>query len=112
MVLGGTHQEQDSNRNTDPQDTEFILVGCSALFPALKNAPVIREWVGLRPGRSSVRLELDNYRTNSGRNLLVIHNYGHGGAGVTLGWGCAYDVVVLAQKNLQLTPIKKTQSKL
>lgn len=38
---------------------------------------------GIRPVRSAVRLE---------REGDVIHNYGHGGAGFTLSWGCARDV--------------------
>ena len=42
--------------------------------------------VGLRPVRPSVRLEAE------GR---VIHCYGHGGAGVTLSWGCADEVTQL-----------------
>jgi D-amino-acid oxidase len=43
--------------------------------------------VGLRPSRKEVRLEAE---VISGRK--VIHNYGHGGAGVTLSWGCADEV--------------------
>jgi D-amino-acid oxidase len=41
--------------------------------------------------RPSVRLEREEL---GGRT--VIHCYGHGGAGVTLSWGCAAEVVGLA----------------
>jgi D-amino-acid oxidase len=47
---------------------------------------VLRHKVGLRPKRPAVRLE---------RVGDVIHCYGHGGAGVTLSWGCADEVVTL-----------------
>jgi len=54
---------------------------------------VLTERVGLRPfRRSGVRLERDQLR--DGR--MVIHNYGHGGSGFTLSWGCAREVVDLA----------------
>jgi glycine/D-amino acid oxidase-like deaminating enzyme len=53
---------------------------------------VIRTIVGLRPFRPSgfvVRAEkLDD--------TLVVHNYGHGGAGITLSWGTAQLAVELA----------------
>jgi len=29
-----------------------------------------------------------------------VHNYGHGGAGVTLSWGCAHDAADLAERFL------------
>ena len=54
---------------------------------------VLAERVGLRPfRRSGVRLERDRLR--DGRT--VIHNYGHGGAGFTLSWGCAREVLEAA----------------
>jgi D-amino-acid oxidase len=52
----------------------------------LAEASVVAHQVGLRPARSAVRLERDGD---------VIHCYGHGGAGVTLAYGCAQDVVEL-----------------
>jgi D-amino-acid oxidase len=43
---------------------------------------------GVRPFRSgSYRLEPES----AGQKLLI-HNYGHGGAGITLSWGCAQQV--------------------
>jgi D-amino-acid oxidase len=54
---------------------------------------ILAERVGLRPFRKSgVRVERDELR--DGRT--VIHNYGHGGSGFTLSWGCAREVVNLA----------------
>lgn len=88
VVLGGTGQDSwDTKMSRDDRDT--ILKGCMKLMPSLVAATVKDDWVGLRPGRQSLRLEIDPKRKN------VIHNYGHGGAGLTLGWGCAGDVVDL-----------------
>jgi D-amino-acid oxidase len=53
---------------------------------------VLSRAVGLRPARPTVRLD----RTTVD-DRPVIACYGHGGAGVTLSWGCAADVVALTR---------------
>lgn len=51
--------------------------------------------VGIRPARAAgVRLELD---TDS-YTVPVIHNYGHGGSGFSLAWGCAGEVVQMINR--------------
>ena len=54
---------------------------------------MIEERVGLRPGRPEVRLETDT--VPDGRP--VVHNYGHGGSGYILSWGCAHEVADLVE---------------
>ena len=56
------------------------------LVPELAGARVVGHRVGLRPVRPAVRLEAEGRR---------VHCYGQGGAGVTLSWGCADEVVAL-----------------
>lgn len=62
---------------------------CAALVPQAAHARVLAHRVGLRPVRPTVRLELEH------RARPVVHCYGHGGAGVTLSYGCAREVVQL-----------------
>ena len=38
-------------------------------------------------------------------NKMVIHNYGHGGAGVTLSWGCALNVLQLLAEHKPVTTL-------
>ncbi len=90
-VFGGTNEVSD-NLAADPETTLQIVVECSRVLNIGK-LPVLAERVGLRPFRKSgVRLERD--RLADGRT--VIHNYGHGGAGFTLSWGCAREVLEVA----------------
>ena len=86
VVVGGTDQEGEWSRTPSPEAAAEILRRASRLVPALREARVLRHKVGLRPARPTVRLERD------GR---VVHCYGHGGAGVTLSWGCAEEVAAL-----------------
>ena len=90
VVCGGTAVEGAHGTDPDPAVERDVLERTLALVPALRGAPVLTRAVGLRPGRPTVRLD----RTElDGRPLVSC--YGHGGAGVTLSWGCAADVAAL-----------------
>ena len=91
VILGGVAQQGNWSLEQNTEDHNFILNKCALIIPELKNAEIIEDMVGLRPGRTEVRLEKEV--TDS---LDLIHNYGHGGSGVTLSWGCADEVVELA----------------
>lgn len=89
IVLGGTAVRGDANEKICATDTAKIVQRCRGLQPALPEQISIREViVGLRPGRSAIRLERD-------LQAPVIHNYGHGGSGFTVCWGCAKEVLTL-----------------
>jgi len=90
VVVGGTAEEGAADLAVDDATAAGILERATALVPALAGARVLRHKVGLRPGRPTVRLDTED---RDGR--AVVHCYGHGGAGVTLSWGCAADVVDL-----------------
>lgn len=83
IVVGGTDEEGDWSRTPSPETAAEILQRASLLVPELREARVLSHKVGLRPARPAVRLE---------RVGRVVHCYGHGGAGVTLSWGCADEV--------------------
>ncbi|GGW47426.1 amino acid oxidase [Streptomyces caelestis] len=92
LVLGGTAEEDVWSLEPDPATAEAIIRRCAALRPEIAGARVLEHRVGLRPTRPAVRLERDTLP--DGR--LLIHNYGHGGAGVTVAWGCAEEAARLA----------------
>ncbi len=106
VVLGGTYEKDQGEEATDDPALQGILDRCRTFlrvcgddrWPRL-GISVIRKLAGLRPGRRSpdghdadVRLEAERMG-----DLTVIHNYGHGGAGVTLSWGCAEEVLRLIE---------------
>lgn len=83
-ILGGTTVE-NFDTSVEPGVTQTIVNGNKRILPGLTEADVKKSVVGLRPYRKGdVRVEAQDVE---GR--LIIHNYGHGGAGVTLSWGSA-----------------------
>ncbi|TRY83523.1 hypothetical protein DNTS_016242 [Danionella cerebrum] len=88
VTAGGTRQQGDWRLELDNQDAEGILERCRRLEPSLKSARVTGHWVGLRPARETLRLERDELKIQ-GRVVPLVHNYGHGGCGVSVSWGTA-----------------------
>ncbi len=92
-ILGGTADDDAWDEAPDAEVEDAILARCVALEPRLAGVRVLDRGVGLRPARhGSIRLE----REEVGGGCAVIHDYGHGGAGFTLAWGCADEVARLA----------------
>jgi D-amino-acid oxidase len=92
VVLGGTYEADDWDMTPDPATREAILARCVELVPRLAGARIVGEKVGLRPARrGGPRVAAE--RTRLGR---LVHAYGHGGAGMTLSWGCADEITRLA----------------
>lgn len=102
MVLGGTFERGETTMETNEDAIQSIVERCQAMLRACGVKDVqrladerITALAGLRPCRvagashESVRME----REDRGSGGVVIHNYGHGRAGVTMAWGCAEAVV-------------------
>jgi D-amino-acid oxidase len=96
VVLGGTEVGGDWNTEPVRAVAKRILRDCAAIEPRVNGARVLGHRVGLRPFRPQVRVEAEP----PGPGPLVVHNYGHGGAGVTLSWGCAGEAAGLAAQAL------------
>ncbi|MEO7000721.1 MAG: FAD-dependent oxidoreductase [Ktedonobacterales bacterium] len=125
IVLGGTYEEGKEMRVVDLATRNGILERCATLLldydkafamslAALAGERIAREFrervgpelagtapaqllgnatgaSGLRPVRAEICLSCEQMAP--GR--YVIHNYGHGGSGVTLSWGCANEVLAI-----------------
>ncbi len=97
IILGGTFEEHNESLAPNSEQTQAILRHCANLAPEFASiAPedILDVYCGVRPVRSTVRVEAE--QVAPGR--LLVHNYGHGGAGITLSWGCAEEVVELLEK--------------
>jgi D-amino-acid oxidase len=87
-VVGGTSEPGDEDDSVRAEQTELLLARARRIVPELASAELLGARAGLRPVRlGGPRVE---------RVGRIIHCYGHGGAGVTLSWGCAQEVVKLA----------------
>ena len=92
MILGGTTDRGVWDLEPDLDEVPRIVERCASVEPGLKGVEVLETKVGLRPGRTTVRLEAEQ----RGEQVFV-HNYGHGGCGITLSYACAEDVCGLVE---------------
>ncbi len=97
LILGGLAEPDEWGKNIGLHNYEPIREmhrRCLEFLPALQDAEIdaaepVR--VGLRPFRAgNVRLEREP-------GSRIVHNYGHGGSGVTFSWGCALEVAQLVE---------------
>ena len=104
IVLGGTYEERLGDAVTNEPALAAIVERCRNLLRKLNHPGAdqlgrtrLRSWAGLRPARvingdpEAVRLEIETIS-----RARVVHNYGHGRAGITLAWGCAEEAAALA----------------
>jgi D-amino-acid oxidase len=92
VVCGGVAEVGSWDLTPRPGTEAEILARTADLVPALAGLPVLSRDVGLRPARDTIRLE-----PVEGHAVPVLTCYGHGGAGVTMSWGCAEAVAELAR---------------
>lgn len=96
VVLGSTYLQGDGSREERPESTADVIERCAAFVPELRQAPVIGVVPCIRPGRKEgVRVD----RVRAG-DFHVVNDYGHGGGGMSISWGCAGDVVGLCQASV------------
>jgi D-amino-acid oxidase len=93
-VVGTTAEVGRWDLKADQASTKKILEKVNTIEPALSQCKILEVIVGLRPGRSEIRLEREVL--DDGR--VVVHNYGHGGSGFSLSWGCAEEAISLISK--------------
>ncbi len=91
VVLGGTAIDGEGGLVPDDKAAAGILARCAEVEPRLADARVLEHRIGARPTRPTIRVEAEQRENGT----VVVHHYGHGGAGVTLSWGCAEEAASL-----------------
>jgi len=92
ILIGGLALYNQSFLLPTEEASKDILRRCNGISSSILIDSKYKAQGGDRPGRSTVRLEIDQ------RNKNLIHNYGHSGSGYTLSWGCAEEAYKLYQK--------------
>jgi len=102
LLVGGSFQLTNHTMDglsvrLQSQERERLIQNAHRLGIDTTQTQPIHEWVGYRPWRPTVRVEVEN--TN---HIPIIHNYGHGGSGWTVYIGAVNEAVNLAMKSIGL----------
>lgn len=108
-VLGGCSIRNSWESQPDPNLAVRIMTRAIEICPSLVGPgqgieclSVIRHAVGLRPMRSDgIRIDKESIRSPDGKEVLVVHNYGHGGSGYQTSYGTAAVAVGLVEDSLR-----------
>ncbi|KIY63623.1 hypothetical protein CYLTODRAFT_457938, partial [Cylindrobasidium torrendii FP15055 ss-10] len=113
LILGGLAQPHQYalDLTLDSPEIKRMRERCNKFVPGLENAdydpdaPLVQ---GLRPFRgSNVRVERELRTRKDGQMSRIVHSYGQGGAGFSLSFGCASDVLDLVQElEYEITPTR------
>lgn len=84
-VLGGTVEYHIESESVDSSVLRLMIQGNKRILPSLSESSIVRAYAGLRPYRDAgLRIEVERLEGKE-----IVHNYGHGGSGVTMSWGSA-----------------------
>jgi D-amino-acid oxidase len=99
-VLGSCDDAVDSTVVPEPL-SRSIYERCRKMVKTLPE--MVTAIAGIRPVRFEVRLELERMK-----GTPVVHNYGHGGAGFTVSWGCAREVLRKVDRAINQPQIRRS----
>ena len=100
VTLGGCRQYDNHRTSVDEDDKKAIWNRVTRLMPNLKKAQFVQDAVGLRPHRTSIRVEKEMMTLSNGSILHVVHHYGHCGYGWIVSPGSAITVSQLARQHI------------
>lgn len=106
LVLGGLVQKDRwaTDLSLDDPLIRQMYEGCLDFLPLLRSLPLD----AAEPVRTGLRpFTRENVCVESVPGCRIVHNYGHGGAGVTLSWGCADEVVARIEEILRPAPASR-----
>ncbi|XP_044756575.1 D-aspartate oxidase-like [Coccinella septempunctata] len=99
VILGGCRQYESYDTAVNRYDALSMEERCKNMIPSLNKGQLVEYRVGLRPYRVPTRVEKE-YRLVGSKLVKIVHNYGHGGQGITFSPGTSLNAVQLVRDML------------